>query len=123
MSLSEREIQACIETVEEMRAVYVPNPKTRGRPGGSTGNMAFNALRYRAENGAFILYVDESIAPYAPITNAVWAHKLIRMGNFIKGETVTRFRTWDNPNAGWWRRFWREFAARLALKLHGAIVM
>lgn len=46
-------ISAAIATVEEIRAEFVPNPSTRYKKGGSTGNMAFNALRYRIEGNEF----------------------------------------------------------------------
>lgn len=61
-------ISAAIATVEEIRAEFVPNPSTRYKKGGSTGNMAFNALRYRIEGNEFIAYIDESIAPYVWFT-------------------------------------------------------
>ena len=52
-----------------------------------TGNLALNAIK---------------IAPYMPYTNDPWEHKWIKMGNFKPGQVVERFRTWDNPNEGWW---------------------
>lgn len=68
-----------------------------------TGNLRKNAIRleWNGDN-EFSIFVNESIAPYMPYTNEKWEHKVIKMGNFRKGEVVERLRTWDNPNEGWW---------------------
>lgn len=70
-----------------------------------TGNLRYNAIKREDSliNGEAIceIYVDEDIAPYMPYTNEKWEHKIIKMGNFKKGEVVERFRDWDNPNEGW----------------------
>jgi hypothetical protein len=74
-----------------------------------TGNLALNAIKIEYPTPQTCrIYVDETIAPYMPFTNEHWEHKLIRMGNFRPGETVERFRTWDNPNEGWWDRACEE---------------
>ena len=100
-------IGAAIATVEEIRAEFVPNPNTRYKPGGSTGNMAFNALRYRIEGNEFIAYIDESIAPYVWFTQLPW--------------TAARWNGKKNPNEGWFEIFQDEFTHRLARKLGGKL--
>ena len=68
-----------------------------------TGNLAINAIRMEMNTPSECnIYVDEAVAPYMPYTNEIWEHKWIKMGNFKPGEVVERFRTWDNPNRGWW---------------------
>lgn len=98
-------INACIAVVDEMRADWVPNPNTRYKT--STGNMAFNALQYKEEGNAFIVYIDDAIAPYFPYTEYPW--------------TSPRWGGKKNPNEGWVERFQEEFARRLAQRLGGKI--
>ncbi len=98
-------IDICIQTVEEMREEWVPNPNTRYRT--STGNMAFNALRYEVTADGLVVGVDENIAPYAPYTEFPWISPKWR------GKT--------NPNEGWWERFCGELARRIAAKTGGKI--
>lgn len=101
-------INAVIATVEELRnTLMVPNPLTRYKPGGSTGNLAFNALRYEIRDGAVEVYVDERIAPYMPYTNEPW------ISPYWNGK--------KNPNEGWWNRFANEVILRVAIKLKGDI--
>lgn len=95
----------CIEIVESMRADFVPNPRTRGRT--STGNMAFNALQYRIEGNAFIVYVDEKIAPYVWYTIKPWLSP--------------KWHGKKNPNQDWDKAFAQEFAYRLAQCLGGKL--
>ncbi len=95
----------CIEIVESMRADFVPNPRTRGRT--STGNMAFNALQYRIEGNAFIVYVDERIAPYVWYTIKPWLSP--------------KWHGKKNPNQDWDKAFAQEFAYRLAQRLGGKL--
>lgn len=90
--------QAAVSVVEEMRAAYVPH---------DTGNMANNALNYREEGDAFVVYMDQGIAPYYPYTEFPW--------------TSPRWGGKKNPNEGWVERFQQEFARRLAEKLGGKI--
>lgn len=96
---------AAIRVVESIRADWVPNPVTRYKT--STGNMAFNALRYEDEGDRFVIYMDESIAPYVPYTNEPWLAK--------------KWNGKKNPNEGWWLRFCEEFSRRFALELKGVI--
>ena len=102
----EKIINTLIATLEQMRpSNSIPNPKTRGRT--STGNLAFNALRYEIQGDKFIVYVDSQIAPYMPYTNEPW--------------TAKRWNNKKNPNEGWWERFANEYAQRVAAKLGGHI--
>lgn len=103
--LREKLISACIEVVEEIRAEFVPNPKTRYKT--STGNMAFNALRYKIEGNLFTVYVDEQIAPYVWYTIKPWLSP--------------RWHGKKNPNQDWDKIFQEEFMRRLAEKLGGKI--
>ncbi len=98
-------VQAAAAVVEEMRADWVPNPNTRYKS--STGNMAFNALKYRVEGDAFIVYIDDAVAPYFPYTEYPW--------------TSPRRNGKRNPNEGWVERFQDEFARRLAQRLGGKL--
>lgn len=101
----EKIISAAVAVVEEIRADYVPNPKTRGKT--STGNMAFNALKYRLEGDEFVVYIDEKIAPYVWFTQLPWLSP--------------RWNGKKNPNEGWFDVFRDEFTNRLAKKLGGRI--
>ncbi len=99
-------IKAIMQTFREMRrSIYVPNPRTRGKT--STGNMAFNALRYIIIGNVVDIYIDEDVAPYAIYTNDPWLAK--------------RWKGNHNPNEGWWERFCEEFSRRLARKLRGKL--
>ena len=101
-------IKAVTKVVEQLRrSMFVPNPATRYKPGGSTGNLAFNALRIVIEDKAIKVYVDEKIAPYVPYTNEPW------ISPYWRGK--------KNPNEGWWQRFADEFMRRLAKELKGEI--
>lgn len=73
----------------------------RGLAPKDTGNLANNAIRFQMTDNKFEIFIDQAIAPYMPYTNEVWEQKMIKMGNFKKGETVERMRTWENPNEGW----------------------
>lgn len=87
-----------------------------------TGNLRRNAIRIeRPDANTFVLYVNEDIAPYMPYTNEVWEQKLITMGNFVKGQTVQRMRTWKNPNEGWFDRAARAVAEFVAEKMGGKV--
>lgn len=98
-----------LETVEEMRPNFVPNPLTRGRT--STGNMALNSLQYDVQYiGKEIhikIYMDEGVAPYVVYTNEPW------LSPYWNGK--------QNPNEGWWDKFVKELNERIARKLGGEI--
>ena len=104
-SLRDRLVAACIETVEEMRADWVPNPRTRYKT--STGNMAFNALKYDIQGDEFTVYIDEQIAPYVWYTIKPWLSP--------------RWNGKKNPNQDWDKIFAEEFARRLSEKIGGDI--
>lgn len=93
----------CIRIVESMRADFVPNPRTRWKT--STGNMAFNALKYRIEGNEFIVYVDEDIAPYVWYTLKPWLSP--------------KWHGKRNPNQDWDKAFAEEFIYRLKKALGG----
>lgn len=98
-------IAAATRAIESIRADWVPNPHTRYKT--STGNMAFNSLRYQEEGDSFVIYMDESIAPYVPYTNEPWISP--------------RWHGKKNPNEGWWQRFVDEFTRRFALELRAEV--
>lgn len=101
-------IKAVVKAVETLRkTAYVPNPATRGKPGGSTGNLAFNALKYEIRDGSIFVYVDKNIAPYVPYTNEPW------LSTFWGGR--------KNPNEGWCNRFANKVIEMVAQELKGVI--
>ena len=110
MNERRRVIKASTSILRVMQAHgnWVPNPRTRYKPGGSTGNMAFNALQSRIEGDRLIIFVSESVAPYFPYTNEPW--------------TAPRWHGKKNPNEGWVQKFNQEFARRLANRLKGEII-
>lgn len=92
--ISDRDFRAACELALEYIMSVAPY---------DTGNLALNALKIEFPSPRVCrIYVDEAIAPYMQFTNEPWEHKMIKMGNFRPGETVDRFRAWDNPNEGWW---------------------
>lgn len=87
------ELKKIIEDAfNEIRNHLAPNPNTRYIT--STGNLAFNALKYsitQLDNGYDLhIWVDEEIAPYMVFTNEPWLHE--------------RWHGRSNPNEGWWQR-------------------
>lgn len=100
-------IDAALETLLELReSLFVPNPATRVK-GGSTGNMALNALRMKVYSGYIVVYIDTTVAPYVPYTNEPWL--------------AERWQGAKNPNEGWWEVFAQEFINRFNQKLGGKI--
>lgn len=80
---------SCLRAVAYLRKL-APNPVTRAQLK-STGNLAFNAITWELRDpNTFVIYVDESIAPYMPYTNEPWIHP--------------RWGGKKNPNEGWWQR-------------------
>ena len=107
--------QACEKIFLEIREMRVPR---------ATGNMADHALQYRweGENGlTFHMFMDEDIAPYTVYTNEPWEAKFVKMGNFKKGQTIYRYRSWKNPNEHWWNFANEYFMRRLAEELKGEL--
>lgn len=99
-------IDIALQITESMRANFVPNPATRYKT--SSGNMAFNALRYEIEGDELVIYIDEDIAPYVYYTNEPWLSP--------------RWKGKANPNQGWWDNdFVPEFVRRLTAALGGTI--
>lgn len=106
---SQAEQQAIIAECEALIRAKAPNPKTRGIT--STGNLAFNAVRSENESpGVWVLYVDESIAPYMPYTNEPWIKPRGNPPRVLK-----------NPNEGWWDRLAKEVLELVATRLGGRI--
>lgn len=101
-------VNTIIDVAESLRPTnYIPNPATRYKPGGSTGNMAFHAYSYVVVGDEMQVYIDQRIAPYVFYTNEPW------ISSYWNGK--------KNPNEGWWQRFVGEFVKRLAAELGGEI--
>lgn len=69
-----------------------------------TGNLAYNAIKYRIENNNFIIYVDENIAPYMVYTNEPWVNR----------EGI-------NPNEYWWDNTIKQILQYMAIFLDGTL--
>ena len=105
---SQAEQQAIIAECEALIRAKAPNPKTRGKT--STGNLAFNAVKSENESpGVWVLYVDESIAPYMKYTNENWD----QFRPPLHGK--------QNPNEGWFDRIAKEVLELVATRLGGRI--
>lgn len=99
MNGRQRIVEACIETVEELRqAIFIP---------WDTGNMASNALRYETRGNEFVVWIDEDVAPYVYFTNEPWIS--------------AKWNGKPNPNEGWWQEFTETFARRLSQRLGGSV--
>lgn len=86
----------------------VPNPKTRYKKGGSTGNMALNATKITFPSPyVCMIYIDERISPYLPYTDKPWLAK--------------RWKGKKNPNEGWFERAAEFMAAYVAKKAQGEL--
>ena len=84
-----------------------------------TGNLAYNAIKYRWENGnQFVIYVDvgdvgivknrvEGIAPYMPYTNEKWISP--------------RWNGKPNPNENWWNNASEFVINYIASRLGGKL--
>lgn len=99
----ENAVYNVIEKLRPTRAI--PNPKTRGKT--STGNMAFNALKYYRAGNTIYVYIDDNIAPYVPYTNEPWISP--------------QWNGKKNPNEGWFDRFAHKLAQNIANRVHGEI--
>lgn len=93
-------INAALRTAQQMQKAKKWIPR-------KTGNLAFNALRFKIEGNTLVIYIDTDIAPYAPYTTEPW---LSPKWNGAK-----------NPNEGWWDRFCEEFVKRFNKRLGGKI--
>lgn len=67
-----------------------------------TGNLRYNAIRYKIKRDKFIIYVDEKIAPYMKYTNEPW----------MKG---------GNPNEAWWNNAVEDIINTMSLYLNGEL--
>lgn len=68
-----------------------------------TGNLRYSSIKVRRLGETqWQIYIDEEIAPYAKYTTGKWENKLIYQGAFKKGRVRQIYRTWSNPNEGWW---------------------
>ena len=106
--MNEAEFRAlCLDAFREFREL-VPNPDTRYLPGGSTGNMAFNAAKIEFPSpDVCLIYVDEKIAPYLPYTNEPWVSP--------------RWHGKKNPNEGWLGRAVEFVTNYVAKKMKGEV--
>lgn len=91
-------INAAIIAFEGLRNELIPR---------DTGNMAYNALKYKVEGKYMIIYFDTNVSPYIPYTNEPW------LSPKWKGK--------KNPNEGWWDVFATEFINRFNTTLRGRI--
>ena len=95
----------CVDAFNEF-VKLVPNPKTRYKKGGSTGNMALNAAKVEFPSpDKCVIYIDEKIAPYLPFTNEAWV--------------AERWHGKKNPNEGWFERAADYIASYVSEKLQG----
>lgn len=100
-------ISVCTQAFEEFKKL-VPNPATRYKTGGSTGNMALNATKIEFPSpDVCLIYVDESIAPYVPYTNEPWG--------------ASRWHGKKNPNEGWFQRAAEYVANYISKQLQGEV--
>ena len=67
-----------------------------------TGNLAYNAIKYRIEGKNLVIYVDEEVAPYMACTNERWVN-----------------RPGKNPNEKWWQEAIEFIIKYLAQELKG----
>lgn len=75
-----------------------------------TGNLSQNAIRFAWENEkTFIIYVDESIAPYMPYTNEPWISP--------------KWGGKKNPNEKWWQETVQIIAEEMAAELKGVLTV
>lgn len=86
----------------------VPNPETRYKIGGSTGNMALNATKIEFPSpDVCLIYVDKNIAPYLPYTDLPWL--------------APRWHGKKNPNEGWFDRAAMYILSYVAKQVNGEI--
>ena len=117
--MTEAEFESIVKKAFKIFQNFAPNKNTRyvkyykntygNWAKGSTGNLAFNALRtkykptktkFRAE-----IYVDDKIAPYVYYTNERWLSQ--------------RWKGHKNPNEGWVLRGANKIALMVANKTNG----
>ncbi len=67
-----------------------------------TGNLAYNAIKYRFVGNTFEVFVDEEVAPYMVYTNEKW-------------------KSGKNPNEGWWNETIEDIMRTMAIYLKGEL--
>jgi hypothetical protein len=72
-----------------------------------TGNLRYNAIRFKDEGRTLVIYVDEAIAPYMPYTNELWISP--------------KWHGKRNPNEGWFDDTAEKLVAALAQRLGGTL--
>lgn len=73
-----------------------------------TGNLRYNSVKLRqVGKGHFQIYIDESIAPYAPYTTEQW--------------TSPKWNGQPNPNEGWWDNYCTTIMNELTKILGGEL--
>ena len=86
----------CMDAVAEVRK----------RAPYDTGNLSTNGVRfYWKDDNTFIIYVDESIAPYMPYTNEPWLSP--------------RWNGKKNKNEAWWQDATKIVAEFITKTLQG----
>lgn len=111
-----------ISEAEQSRIMYSALAYLRTFAPKRTGNLRYNAIRVEnLGDGKWRLYVDENIAPYMKFTEEPWEQKMIKMGNFKKGEVIERMRTWKNPNQGWFEKACDRVAVYISTLVHGTL--
>jgi hypothetical protein len=100
-------ISLCYDAFNEF-VKLVPNPKTRYKKGGSTGNMALNAAKIEFPRpDKCVISIDPKIAPYMPYTNEAWV--------------AERWHGKKNPNEGWFQRAAEYIASYVSERLQGEV--
>lgn len=111
-----------ISESEQARIMYSALAYLKSLVPYDTHNMQDNATKVEnLGNGKWRLYIDENIAPYMKFTEEPWEQKMIKMGNFKKGEVIERMRTWKNPNQGWFEKASDRVAMFIAMQLRGTL--
>ena len=106
--MTDNEFHALCQDAFNQFVKLVPNPKTRYKAGGSTGNLALNAAKIEFPSpDVCLIYVDKNIAPYLPYTDKAW---LSAQWNGKK-----------NPNEGWIGRAAQYIVDYVAKKTQGEI--
>ena len=97
-----------VTRAEIERAFYNAVERLRWYAPYLTGNLRFNAIRYEwTDTNTFVIYVDESIAPYMPYTNEPW------LSPKWKGKR--------NPNEKWFQETVEIIAEVMAMELKGKL--
>lgn len=102
--MTSTEFIALCKECEQMLRDLAPNPATRYKPGGSTGNlMTHGVCMEMVDANTCRLYIDENEAPYMKYTNEPWTN----------GK--------KNPNEGWFDKAVKQIIEFIANKLGGEL--